>query len=100
MRTKSNLRARATPHERVSHTVRFVEPEVELELIPAAEPAVAEATRSALAAAGLDRADDDRGSWWRAGVDETLDARSATPARGPSYVAAPSPRRTRGATRA
>ena len=72
---------------------------MEWELVPTAEQAVVEAARRAAAAAGVGRAEDARGRWWRAGVEEAMAARSVA-RRSPGYVAAPSPRRTRGATRA
>jgi hypothetical protein len=73
---------------------------MEWDLVPAAEPAIVEAAHRAAVAAGIGRADDVRGCWWRAGVEEAAGARSVAPARRPTYVAAPSPRSTRGATRA
>jgi hypothetical protein len=73
---------------------------VELELVPTAEQEIVEAARRAAVAAGIGRADDERGRWWRVGLEDALGARSVTPSRGPAYVAAPSPRSTRGATRA
>ena len=39
-------------------------------------------------------------AWWRAGLAETLARETWSPRRPPAYEAAPSPRSTRGATRA
>ena len=39
-------------------------------------------------------------AWWRAGLAEAVDREPSAPFRPPSYEAAPSPRSTRGATRA
>jgi hypothetical protein len=73
---------------------------MELALAPPVEPAVVEAARRAAAAAGaLPGTPGERGLWWRAGIGEAVAARGVTPARA-LYVAAPSPRSTRGATRA
>jgi hypothetical protein len=76
---------------------------MELFVEPAPEPAVAEATRIAAARAGVDEfrpPATDRGHWWRAGLDDATD-RLPGPRAGPAdYVAAPSRRSTRGATRA
>jgi hypothetical protein len=74
---------------------------VKLELVPVADPAAVEAMRRAVAAAGIGRAGEER-LWWRAGIEEALASRAVTPPGGSAtgYVAARSPRRTRGATRA
>gem|GEM_PF-6192100 len=41
-----------------------------------------------------------RGRWWAAGVEDCLAARIVPPVRAGRYDVAPSPRSTRGATRA
>jgi hypothetical protein len=61
---------------RVSRSVHVVE----LELVPTAEPDVVEAVRRAAAAAAVGGAQDTHGRWWRRGVEESLAARSPTPA--------------------
>jgi hypothetical protein len=79
---------------------------VAIELVPPAddpdaEDVVARAARDA--GVPLDRAASVPGAWWRAGlVDavEPLPLRPSASARSGSYDAAPSPRSTRGATRA
>jgi hypothetical protein len=74
---------------------------MELRLVPSPDPAVAEAARRAVAVlASADPPAVGRGRWWRAGVDDGLAARAVEPARGGRYEVAPSPRSTRGATRA
>ncbi len=74
---------------------------MELELVPADDDAVVAAVRLAAAGAGAAaETGPGHGLWWRAGVEDAIGARSVTPSAGQGYEAAPSPRRTRGATRA
>ena len=75
---------------------------MELRLVPSADPAVAEAARSAAAHLGFvsAAATAARGRWWGAGIEDGLAARLVAPARGERYEVALSPRSTRGATRA
>ena len=70
---------------------------------PAAEPGVAEAVRLAAARAGIGEANQqalDLGHWWRAGLEDATARPPALRPAGADYVAAPSRRSTRGATRA
>jgi hypothetical protein len=75
---------------------------MELQLEPGGDAATLEAARRAaeLAGAVRQRPWSDRGAWWRAGVAEAVEGRFVAPRPGPAYDVAPSPRRTRGATRA
>jgi hypothetical protein len=74
---------------------------VELELVPPAEPAAIEAARRAAAAAGVGGEPWRTGSaWWQAGLADAIAGRSAEPVASDRYDVAPSPRSTRGATRA
>ena len=83
---------------------------MELDLVPGGDESAVEATRLAAAAVGLRGGEPaTRRPWWRAGVEEAVAAREATlPAvtaptgssEAAARYAAPSPRRTRGATRA
>jgi hypothetical protein len=77
-------------------------PRVELELVPDGDANALAAAR--LAAAATDETAK-RGSWWSAGVEEAIAtreglARDVDRSPGAARYAAPSPRRTRGATRA
>gem|GEM_PF-4577672 len=76
-------------------------PVVELELVPEGDGTAAEAARRAATRAGLGAvpARFDRGPWWRAGIGESVENRPGAPGPAP-YGVAPSPRSTRGATRA
>jgi hypothetical protein len=72
-----------------------------LELVPPADPAVAEAARRALAETGSEsEAHECEGRWWRAGIADVVEARAVVPALPAGYSALASPRSTRGATRA
>ena len=72
-----------------------------LELIPPADPAVADAVRRALVTVGSETAVRERGGrWWRAGIVDGVDARAVVPASPARYSALASPRSTRGAMRA
>ena len=76
---------------------------MELFVEPAPEPAVVEAARLAAARAGVGELRPpapDRGHWWRAGLDDATDRLLGLHAGPADYVAAPSRRSTRGATRA
>jgi hypothetical protein len=74
---------------------------MELELVPVVDDAMLAAVHLAAAAAdATGETGPGRGLWWRAGVEEAIATRSLTPSAGQGYEAAPSPRRTRGATRA
>jgi hypothetical protein len=75
---------------------------MELVVEPAPEPGIAEAARLAVARAGVGELGPwiaDRGRWWRAGLDDATE-RPPGLRRAADYVAAPSRRSTRGATRA
>ena len=76
-------------------------PVVELELVPDGNGAAAEATRRAATRVGVGAvpARFDRGHWWRDGLAESVGNRPGAPGPAP-YDVAPSPRSTRGATRA
>ena len=72
-------------------------------LVEPAEPGVAEATRLAAARAGvgqLSQPATDRGYWWRAGLEDATEPPPGLRSAVVDYVAAPSRRSTRGATRA
>jgi hypothetical protein len=74
---------------------------MDVRLVPSPDPAVAEAARRAVAVLESARAPAvGRGRWWIAGVEEGLAARAVLPGRAERYDVAPSPRSTRGATRA
>ena len=69
----------------------------------ATEPGITEAARLAAARAGVGESSQqalDRGRWWRAGLDDATEPSSTLRAASADYVAAPSRRSTRGATRA
>lgn len=76
---------------------------MQLELVPPPDdPAGAAVVVRAAAVAGLRLADRPApdGAWWRAGLAEAVERSPAVVLRSPVYEAAPSPRSTRGATRA
>jgi hypothetical protein len=74
---------------------------MELRLVPSPDDGVAEAARRAAAeVASVGEAAGTRGRWWAAGLEDAVAGRAVTPARGPVYDVALSPRSTRGATRA
>jgi hypothetical protein len=76
---------------------------MELVVEPAPDPGVAEAARLAAARAGVGELSPlvtGRGRWWRAGVDDATEHPPGLRRVAADYVAAPSRRSTRGATRA
>jgi len=76
---------------------------MELVVEPAPEPGVAEAARLAAARAGVGELTPwvtDHGRWWRAGLDDANECPPGLRRAAADYVAAPSRRSTRGATRA
>lgn len=76
---------------------------MELVIGPEPEVGVAEAARRASVQAGiqlLPQATSGRGSWWRDGLADAVERGPVAPDAPTPYDAAPSPRRTRGATRA
>ena len=78
---------------------------MDLELSDDPDGLAGSAVRAAAARAGVDLApvpDRRRGAWWRAGLEDGLARDPGAPAPAPAwgYEAAPSPRSTRGATRA
>jgi hypothetical protein len=76
---------------------------MELELVPPPDDAAGRrAVVRAVADAGvaLEPRPGDASDWWHAGLAEAVDREPSAPFRPPSYEAAPSPRSTRGATRA
>jgi hypothetical protein len=93
---------RLPPSAATSGAVRVPCPTVELGLGPDVDAGVVEASRRAAVRAGvvLEAALASRGPWWFAGVAETVEGRSVGPTCAPGYEIAPSPRSTRGATRA
>ena len=72
-----------------------------IELVPPANPAVADAVRRALVTVGPEGAAREREDrWWRAGIVDGVEARVVVPASPARYSALASPRSTRGAMRA